>query len=362
MQFRYFATALFLLLISNGCRPTVEKTTPIRESVSESVYASGVVKALYQYEAFASTSGIVNELFVSEGDSVKTGTPILSIYNESARIGRESAELTRQFADRRVNQTRLNSLEANIDLASGKWRNDSLLYEKQKRLFAERVGTAVELEQRRLAAESARTSYVTALLQWQDLKREIEFNERNASKNLSLSKALEGDLVLRSKVNGKVYALLKEKGEVVSMQTPLAVLGSDKEFVLELKVDEYDIVKIQNGQEVLVTMDSYREDTFTAKVTRIFPIMDERSKSFIVEAVFTKAPPVLYPNLSLEANIVTLRKSDVLTLPRAYLYKERFVITSQHDTVPVTVGLKDYRKVEILDGLDEKTEVILPTP
>lgn len=362
MQLRFSFTLLFVWSLLAGCRPSVETTTPLRESVSESVYASGVVKALNQYEAFASANGIVGELFVREGDSVKVGAPILSIYNESARIGRESAELARRFADRTANQTRLNSLEASIELAGSKWKNDSLLYEKQKALFAERVGTAVELEQRRLAAESSRTSYVTTRLQWQDLKREIDFNERSAAKNLSLSKALEGDLVLRSKVNGKVYALLREKGEVVTVQTPLAIVGSDKEFVLELKVDEYDIVNIAKGQEVLVTMDSYREETFTARVTRVFPIMDERSKTFTVEAVFVTAPAVLYPNLSLEANIVTRTKTDALTLPRAYLYKERFVITPQHDTLPVVVGLRDYRKVEILEGLDEKTDVILPGP
>lgn len=357
---RFLTCALFAILLLGGCRSSVEKTFPTKENISESVYASGVVKARFQYQAFANTNGIIQEVFVKEGDSVSVGTPILSVYNESARIGRESAELTRTYADRKVNRTRLESLEAGIDLARSKWQNDSVLYERQKRLYSEKVGTLLELEQRRLAFENSAAAYLTARLQYEDLKREIDFNERSAGKNLSLSRALEGDLVLKSRVNGKVYSLLKEKGEMVNTQTPLAVLGSDNEFVLELKVDEYDIVRVTEGQKVLVNMDSYRGETFTAVITRIFPIMDERSKVFIVEAEFTEPPRVLYPNLSLEANIVTETRENALILPRAYLYNDRFVITARHDTIPVVLGLKDYRKAEIREGLDEHTEVIKP--
>ncbi len=358
MILRLYACALILCLA--GCRSSVEKTFPKRESMSESVYASGVVKARDQYQAYANAAGIVQDVFVKEGDSVKAGTPILSVYNESARIGRESAELAHFYADRQVNRTRLESLEANISLARSKWQNDSVLYERQKALYEQKVGTLVELEQRKLAFESARTAYLTARMQYQDLKREIDFNERSAGKNLSLSRALEGDLVLRSKLDGTVYALLKEKGEMVNAQTPLAVIGSSDQFLLEMKVDEYDIVRVTKGQAVWVGMDSYRGETFRAVVTRIYPIMDERSKTFTVEAEFVSPPPVLYPNLSLEANIVTQTRENTLTLPRSYLLRDTLVVTVRRDTLPVKTGLKDYHKVEILGGIDENTEIVKP--
>ncbi len=358
MTLRLYAYAFILCLA--GCRRSAEKTFPQRETLSESVYASGVVKALDQYQAYVNAVGIVQDVFVKEGDSVSAGTPILSVYNESARIGRESAELARFHADRQANRTRLEGLETNIGLARSRWQNDSVLYERQKALYEQKVGTLVELEQRKLAFESARAAYVTARLQYQDLKRDINFNERSAGKNLSLSRALEGDLVLRSKLDGRVYALLKEKGEMVNAQTPLAVIGSRDNFLLEMKVDEYDIVKVAKGQTVWVSMDSYRGETFRAIVTRIYPIMDERSKSFTVEAEFVSPPPVLYPNLSLEANIVTRTRENTLTLPRSYLFRDTLVITTRHDTLPVKTGLKDYHKAEILGGIDESTEIIKP--
>ncbi|MCH6233441.1 efflux RND transporter periplasmic adaptor subunit [Cognataquiflexum rubidum] len=359
---KYF-NAIFLGLIfvfNFSCDSSQESVFPRRESISESVYASGLIKAQNQYQAFANANGIVQEIFVSEGDSVKIGSPILAIYNETARLNRENAELTRAFADRKANQTRLRELENNIKNAENIWQNDSLLYQRQKRLKDQGVGSEVDLEQRLLAFQNSRNAYQSARLIYQDVKREIEYNEKSAGKNLSISKALESDLILKSEINGRVYDLLKEKGEMVNAQTPLAVLGSADEFVLEMQVDEYDIVKVKLGQKIIVIMDSYRGETFEAVVSKINPLMNEASKSFLVEGVFVNAPAVLYPNLTLEANIVIEVKEDALILPRSYILDDRFVINAEGDTLPVKLGLKDLQKAEILEGVDETTAVIKP--
>lgn len=352
-----FACSIFWLA---ACRSSTESTFPQRENISESVYASGLIKAAGQYQAFVNASGTVQDLFVKEGDTVAVGTPILSLYNESTRINRELAEVGREYADRRANQSKLRDLERAIDLAKNKLLNDSLLYARQQSLRSQGIGSAVELEQRKLNFENARTSYQNSVFRYQDLKREIDFNERNASKNLAISKALESELVLKSEMDGIVYSLLKEKGEMVTPQMALAVIGSADDFLLELKVDEYDIVKVRQGQAILVTMDSYRGQVFQAVVSRIYPIMDEKTKSFTVEGVFKNPPPRLYPNLSLEANIVIQSKGGALTIPRAYLLKDSSVVTLAGDTVLLKLGLMDYEKVEVLEGLDEKTEIIKP--
>jgi len=88
--------------------------------------------------------------------------------------------------------------------------------------------------------------------------------------------------------------------------------------------------------------------------------MNEASKSFLVEGVFVNAPAVLYPNLTLEANIVIEVKEDALILPRSHILDDRFVINAEGDTLPVKLGLKDLQKAEILEGIDETTAVIKP--
>lgn len=354
---------LFFGLIFSGlfsCGPSEETILPTRENISESVYASGLIRSRYQYQAYANANGTVQEIFVDEGDTVEVGTPILSISNEAARLNRENAELNRAYADRQANQTRLNDLEMSIAFSKTKYENDSLLLERQKRLRDQGIGTAVELEQRQLEYDNSKTAYETSRLRYQDLKREIDFNERSASKNLAISKALESDLVLKSEIKGRVYAILKEKGEMVNAQTPLAVVGSATEYILEMQVDEYDIVNVKRGQRILISMDSYRGQTFEGIVSKVNPIMDEQSKSFTVEGIFVDEPKVLYPNLTLEANIIIQTSENTLTVPRSYLVNDKFVINSNGDTVSVQLGIKDYQKAEILDGVDENTQLTKP--
>ena len=153
---------------------------------------------------------------------------------------------------------------------------------------------------------------------------------------------------------------MKEIGEMVNPQTPVAIIGKAGDFLLELQVDEYDISKVQLGQKILISMDSYKEEVFEGKVTKIFPIMDSKTKTFKVEAVFNKSPTRLFPNLTLEANILTQTKENALVIPRSYLLNDSKVINSDGDTLTVTTGIKNYQVVEITSGITESTQLIRP--
>jgi hypothetical protein len=88
--------------------------------------------------------------------------------------------------------------------------------------------------------------------------------------------------------------------------------------------------------------------------------MNERSKSFTVEAVFLKNPPSLYPNLTCEANIAIQEKQNVLTIPRSYLLEGDYVLLSNKEKRKVIVGLKDYELVEIISGLTLEDHILKP--
>ena len=70
-----------LILFIFSCKSKVENVKPEISSISESIYASGIIKSKDQYEAFATVNGIIENIYVSEGDTVKKGTPLLSISN-----------------------------------------------------------------------------------------------------------------------------------------------------------------------------------------------------------------------------------------------------------------------------------------
>lgn len=347
-----------VLLLS--CKNKVEKIKPLVETVSESVYASGTVKSKNQYQAFAAVSGIIEQVFVSEGDTVKKGSPLLSISSEVQKLSKENAELAAAYADMGSNLGKLEEARLAIELSRSRMRNDSAMFFRQKSLWEQQVGTKAELELRELAYQAAKNNYQMALLQFADLKKQLDFSSSQSKKNLQISGRLEAEYTLRSEVDGIVYSLLKKKGEIVGPQTAIAVLGASDHFVLELQVDEYDILKVRKGLSVLLSLDSYKGKVFEARVSKINPLMNERSKTFTVEAEFVQQPEVLYPNVSFEANIVLQTKPNALLIPRNYLVNDSIVIKSDGQRVPVKTGLKDYRKIEILSGITAADELIKP--
>ena len=343
-----------------SCGDSVETIRPSIESITSSVYASGTLKSKDQYQAFASVSGIVKQIFVIEGDTVKKGDAILTVSNEVQKLNQENARIVYDYNALSANQGKLNEAASLIEFTGNKMRNDSALFYRQKNLWEQEIGTKVELEQRELALQNSKNTYNSALIRYNDLKRQLNFAASQARKNLSISQSLAGDYTLKSEIDGIVYTIYKLKGEIVSPQTSVAVIGAADKFILEMQVDENDILMIRNGQKVLVNLDSYKGKVFEAMVTRINPLMNERNKTFMVEAEFIKRPQRIYPNITFEANIVIQEKSGVLLIPRSYLLKDSLVIKSSGDTLVVKTGLKDYQKVEILSGINKDDELLKP--
>lgn len=354
--------SLFILpfLVFFSCKKNVELQKPSRQTITESVYASGIIKAKGQYQAFASASGIVSELLVSEGDTVKQGQALLKIFNRTQQLTRENAELASRFSNLDANAGKLIDAKQQVELAYQKLKIDSALYFRQQALWQQQVGTKVELEQRELAFQNSKSNYYSSKIKADDLKRQLELNAGQSLRQLEITAGMEDDYVLKSELNGVVYELFKEKGEIVNPQTPLAIVGEAGKFILSMQVDEYDIFLIQPGLKVLVTMDSYKGKVFEAQITRIYPIMNERSKSFQVEAEFIQAPPVLYPNVSFEANIVLRKKDNALLIPRNCLVNDSSVIMADGKERLVKTGLKDFQMIEIISGLNESDEIQKP--
>jgi HlyD family secretion protein len=146
----------------------------------------------------------------------------------------------------------------------------------------------------------------------------------------------------------------------VTPQRALAVVGRADAFILELQADEYDIARVKTGQQVMISMDSYKGQVLEAQVTRIHPIMDPRSRTFTIEAEFIKAPPALFPYLTAEANIVVAKKDRAITVPAEYVIDGRYVLTGKDTRTEVKTGLHDLQRVEILSGIDSTTALYKP--
>ncbi len=352
---------VLLVLLTAGCRKKQEQTSPVLQNISESVYASGVVKSKNQYQVFSKVTGIVDQLYVKEGDLVKKGQPIMKIFNQTARLTTENTALLVENNAIKANSDRLNDLKINIDLASKKLQNDSLLLVRQRNLWSQQIGTKVDLEQRELTFANSKTNYQSAILKYRELQRQIAFAAAQSQKNLAINQTQEAEYIIRSEYTGRLYSLQKEKGEMVNPQTAIALIGNADQFGLELQVDEDDIIQVKAGQKVLVTLDSYKTEVFEAVVDAINPLMNEKTRTFTVNASFVKKPAILYPNLTVESNIILRTKTNVLTIPRNYLVEDSYILNEKNEKIKVQVGLKDYQKVEITAGLKVQDIIIKPT-
>jgi HlyD family secretion protein len=348
------------LILHFSCKKKQEKILPTVESITESVYASGIVKSKNQYKVFSSVNGLVNDVLVTDGDIVKKGDVLLKITNATAALNTEIAKITADYNAVNANAERLNELQINISLAKARMDEDASLQRRQQNLWNENIGSKYELEQRQLAYKNSATAYEAARLRYTQLQKQTQFQAMQSQKNVEISSAIKNDFSIKSNADGKVYNILMKKGEMVNTLNPVAIVGDMNAFEIELQVDEYDVGKIREGQRIVLNMDSYKGQVFEAVVIKINPIMNERTKSFTVDADFVTKPNNLFPNLSCEANIVIAMKEKVLIIPRNYLMSGDYVLLSNKEKRKVVVGLKDYQKAEIINGLKANEFILKP--
>jgi multidrug efflux pump subunit AcrA (membrane-fusion protein) len=348
-------------LIIQSCSKPIDSIKPKVGLITESVYASGIIKSKNQYMVYSTVAGIIQSVLVKKGDVVKKGDPLFIIKNETSKINTENAKISTEFANRNINGDKVNELKNAIENAKSKLLNDSLLLTRQKELWDQQVGSKFDLEQRELAFTNSKNNYLSAIFRLNDLKKQLNFNAEQSKKQLAISKTIAKDYTIRSLVDGKIYSITKEQGELVSSQSPIAIIGNSDNFSSELQVDEEDIVQVKIGQVVFLSLDSYKGEVFEGLVNFINPIMNDRTKTFTVEIEFTKQPPQLFPNLTTEANIVIAKKENAITIPRSYLIDDSLVLMENKEKRKIEIGLKDFERVEILSGIKSEETIMKPT-
>lgn len=174
----------FLLLSFISCKSKKEIVFPERKSITHSVYASGVVKSRNQYQVFANVPGVIAKVYVSIGDIVKQGQPIALINNRTTQLNKDNSQIAANFNSFQNNKERLDELKNNIEVARQKKEIDSLLYVRQLSLWKQNVGSKVELEQKELNSKNSTSAYESALIRYDQLKKQIEFADRQSKKLL----------------------------------------------------------------------------------------------------------------------------------------------------------------------------------
>jgi HlyD family secretion protein len=166
--------------------------------------------------------------------------------------------------------------------------------------------------------------------------------------------------------DGVIAQRLVEVGESVIPGQPVIEIVAPDSLYVSARIDEVDIGRVRSGLPARVTLDPYRGETWSGRVSRVFPVVDDRleqNRTLTVEVDIDLAPgrPQPLPGTSADIVIVLDRREDVLRVPTFAVIEGRRVLIIENGKAvarDVGVGLRNWEWIEIVSGLDAGTAVI----
>jgi HlyD family secretion protein len=350
------------LILAQACSRKEEKRPAVKPLV-EAVYASGYVVSKDEYQVFAQAEGYVVDILVQDGADVKKGDVIFVIesqqQNARYRIAREAYDLAATNYSR--GSPVLSELEANVSTARTKVKYDSVNVARYSNLLKLNATSQSEYDRFKLTYDNSRNDLLLQQSRLQNRKNQLLLDLRNAENQWKISSEESGRYFIRSEMDGRVYKTLKEKGELVRRSEAVATIGSRNAFYLQLSVDEADIRKVKEGQEVWVKIDAFADELFRAVVSQVHPLVNSREQSLRVDADFTTPLPGGFSGLAVEANIVIRKKDKALVIPRPLLLPGDYVRIKDAGgdrKVKIVKGIETLDEVEVISGLTPQSVLL----
>ena len=181
-------------------------------------------------------------------------------------------------------------------------------------------------------------------------------------------------MLLQSPIDGAVLRVIQESMAVVAPGAPLLEVGDPRDLEIVIDVLSSDAVRVAPGQSVIIERWGGALPLH-ARVRRVEPSaftdisalgIEEQRVNVIAD--FTSPPedrPTLGDGYRVEAKIVTWHHDAVLQIPTSAAFRrgdDWAVYAIENDVARVrrvTLGQRTARTVEVTDGLDAGTDVVL---
>ena len=341
-----------IILLISGCRKSEEAVKPSVKPLMEAVYASGYVVSDDEYEIISQVEGYVAEKIVSEGDEVKKGEPLYVISSDQQtarnRIARENYDLAAKNS--RDDSPVLRELKSATDAAKTKMEFDSANFIRFKNLLAQNATSRLEFDRMKLLFENSSSEYRLQKSRYEKVKNQVYADLQNAKNNLVIAVDESGRYTVRSEVDGLVFMTSKDKGELIRRGEVVGIVGKKDSYYLQLNVDELDVQKVKEGQQVLVKIDAYADRVFKAEISKVYPLVDRKQQAVRVDARLKEKLPSWFSGLALEANIVIHQKEKALVIPKSALLPGDSVLILKDDEprkIKVSTGVQTLDEIEI---------------
>lgn len=361
---KQIAFAISLVVLMASCKNKNNVTTPIRKDITQAVYASGKVYPINDYKVFSKLPGYIEKIHIHVGDSVKIGQPLMTIKSEVSELNVTTAKNLLSLAQKNANENSalMSTLKQDVAAAKAKYELDSTNYARYIGLNKENATSGILLDQSKTQFEVSKQNYLKAWNAYLNTRDKLRVELQNAQIQYDSQISNRNDYTITSAVNGKVYDVLPKEGELINTQVLLMEIGDVSHFDVELSVDETDVSLIKNDQPIVYIIDAYKDQTFKGIVKESYPRINQNNKtSKVVATIDLNSSIQIFSGMSVEANIIIAEKKQVLVIPREYVVEGNKVKKKGADALTeIKKGAEDLEFVEVLEGIDESTELELP--
>ncbi len=314
-----------------------------RGSLPGVVSASGELEAGRSVNVSPKRGGVLESLFVDEGDRVSEGQPI-------ARM--DSGDLRQRELE----------LEAQVRLAEAEENRARSDYERRLKLFEQGAISEDDIVSFRTRALTARASL--------DVARK-RFNQRTVER---------AELTIRAPFDGVITQRFADPGAFVTPTTSASAnAGASSSSVVELaqglevvaKVPENDIGRISIDQSASVRVDAFPDKRFAARVIQVAPraVKNNNVTSFEVKLSLSDPNNLLRIGMTADIDFQTGSLPPQTLVPTVAVVTEEGrpgVLLVGKDNQPrfqpVTLGSSSGRNTQIITGLKEGTRVFIDLP
>ena len=317
---------------------------PFYTSIKKEVVATGKLNPEDEIELKPQVSGIIDKIFVEEGDIVMRGDLIANIRvvpNEQALLSARS----------RINSAKLS------------YENSSKLFERSEKLFEKDVISKQDFENSQLSMEQSKESL-----------RQAE-NDFKIIKQGTLTGGSTANTNVLSQISGTILEIPVREGSPItesntfSPGTTIATVADMTKMIFEGQVDETEVSKLAEGTKIKVILGALEKEEFDSKLTFVAPKGIELGGAvqFKIKAD-VNIPENVNVRAGYSANAIMSigKKENILCVNESLIQFNRitdkpFVEIEQQDgsfkTVNVEVGLSDGINVEILKGVKEGDKI-----
>ena len=332
-----YATVFF---IKSNSKPAIQydTETALITSIEMKSVATGKVIPEDEVEIKPQISGIIQTLYVEEGDNVKTGDLLAKV--------------------------KVVPNEQSLNSAKGRLANTKILMENAKIEFNRNKG----LFEKEIISQQ---DFQNAELNYSRAKQDVS----NADSDLQIIKlgsaggSATANTNIRATVSGTVLEMpIKEGDQVVESNTfnngtTIAIIADLSKMIFEGKVDEAEVGKLKIGMPLSVNLGAIQDKEFEARLKFIAPKGNEEQGAvqFKIEGdVYLDDDFFVRAGYSANASLVLERKDSILAISEALLqfdkkteepYVEIQVKDQEFERKDIKIGISDGINVEILSGI-----------